>query len=53
MLTAKFAKIIHREHLNNYSIFNELFHLYEYCGLGGLVISALDFHAGYRGFESR
>ena len=23
------------------------------CGLGGLVVRALDFHAGYRGFESR
>ena len=23
------------------------------CGLGGLVVSAFDFHAGYRGFESR
>ena len=23
------------------------------CELGGLVVSALDFHAGYRGFESR
>ena len=22
-------------------------------GLGGLEVSALDFHAGYRGFESR
>ena len=22
-------------------------------GLGGLVVSALDFHTGYRGFESR
>ena len=25
----------------------------EYYGLGGLVVSALDFQAGYRGFESR
>ena len=23
-----------------------------FCGLGGLVVSALDFQAGYRGFES-
>ena len=24
-----------------------------FCGLGGLVVSALDFQAGYRGFGSR
>ena len=27
--------------------------LLQLCGMGGLVVSALDFHTGYRGFESR
>ena len=45
--------ILKLAYLRSASYLNPRRSIKDYRGLGGLVVSALDFQAGYRGFESR